>query len=528
MSTRNITERLARASAGRPRLVIGAWALGVLAAAAVIAGLLGSALTTDDDFTGHPESQRAEQLLERAFPPVQARDGFRVDEAVIVSSARLHASDAGFQRRLATLAADLRSSGGARVDTGPVSDDGRSALLLVQLRGDVEPVVRRVVAADGQAGFRTLIAGEESIDADMSRAADEDLARGEVFGLALALLVLIVVFGSAVAAIVPIAVAIASIVVSLGVVALIGQAHVLNFVVVNVLVMMGLAVGIDYSLFVVSRFREERAAGREIADAVAVAGPTASRAVLFSGVTVVLALIGMFLVPQTIFRSIAAGAITVVVVSVLAALTLLPAVLAAFGDRVERLRVPLLGRRRGAGVWSRVVAVALRRPGLSLLAGVAVLVALATPYAGVETGSAGVGTLPESFQTRAAYDAIVEAFGPQGTSSALVAVRGERTPQVRAAIGRLRSAVTRDRAYGDTSVAVAPGGGVTRIRVALDGDAVGHKAVSAARALRERYVPQAFAGVTQRCSWAGSRPARPTSPTSPATASRSSSRSSSG
>jgi hypothetical protein len=150
MSTRTITERLARASAGRPRLVIGAWALGVLAAAAVIAALLGSALTTNDDFTGHPESQRAEQLLQRAFPPVQARDGFRVDEAVIVSSARLRASDAGFQRRLETLAADLRSTGGARVDTGPVSDDGRSALLLVQLRGDVEPVVRRVVAADGQ------------------------------------------------------------------------------------------------------------------------------------------------------------------------------------------------------------------------------------------------------------------------------------------------------------------------------------------------------------------------------------------
>ena len=242
-------------------------------------------------------------------------------------------------------------------------------------------------AANGHDGFRTLIVGEESIDADFSRAAEEDLVRGEMFGLALALLVLVVVFGGVAAAVVPIGVAIASIVVALAVVAGIGQAFVLNFIVVNVLVMMGLAVGIDYSLFVVSRFREERRAGLAVGDAVAVAGATANRAVLFSGATVVLALVGMFLVPHTIFRSIAVGAIAVVLVSVLAALTLLPAALAVLGDRIERLRVPLLGRRAGAGLWSRVAAVALRRPGRSLAAGVAVLVALALPYAGIETGS---------------------------------------------------------------------------------------------------------------------------------------------
>ena len=143
--------------------------------------------------------------------------------------------------------------------------------------------------------------------------------------------------------------------------------------------MMGLAVGIDYSLFVVSRYREERAAGREPDDAIAVAGATASRAVLFSGATVVLALVGMFLVPQTIFRSIAVGAIAVVLVAVLAALTLLPAALAVLGDRIERLRVP--GGRGGDGIWSRVAGVALRRPAVSLAAGVAILVALALPYA---------------------------------------------------------------------------------------------------------------------------------------------------
>jgi uncharacterized membrane protein YdfJ with MMPL/SSD domain len=513
MRTPNFTERLARAGARRRRLVLGGWGLAVLVAAGLIAGLLGSALTTDDDFTGTPESQLARQVLHDAFPPVQSIAGASdVDEAVLVSSPRLRADDPRFRARLHTLTAALRGAGAARVTPGPVSRDGRSALLLVTLRGDVEPLVARVVAADRVDGFRTLIAGEASIEADFSNATGEDLARGEMFGLALALLVLIVVFGSVVAAFVPIVVAVASIVVALASIALIGQAFVLNFVVVNVLVMMGLAVGIDYSLFVMSRYREERAAGRAVEDAVAVAGATASRAVLFSGATVVLALVGMFLVPQTIFRSIAAGAIVVVVVSVLAALTLLPAALAAFGDRVERGHVPWLRRRSGAaadrpGVWSRVVGGVLRRPGVSLVAGVAVLLALATPYLGVKTGSAGVGTLPASFQTRAAYDALEHAFGPQGTASAEVVVSGERTPQVRAAITRLRDAVARDDAYGETNVRVAPGGDVTRVSVAVDGDPVGQAAVSAARDLRERLVPNAFDGVRAEVL-VGGEPAR--------------------
>jgi putative drug exporter of the RND superfamily len=506
MSTRTLTERLARASARRRWLVIGAWALAVLASAAAIGGLLGSSLTTEDDFTGSPESVRAERVLDRAFPSDRDR-GFEVDEAVLVTSRGMTAEDPRFERRLRTLSADLRSAGAGEVRPGPVSRDRHSAMLLVELRGDVEPVVDRVAAANGRDGFRTLIAGEDSIDEDFSQAADEDLARGELFGLGLALVVLVVVFGGVVAAIVPIAVAVAGIVVALAVAALIGQAFVLNFIVVNVLVMMGLAVGIDYSLFVVSRFREERRAGRSVSDAVAVAGATASRAVLFSGATVVLALVGMFLVPQTIFRSIAAGAIAVVLVSVLAALTLLPAALAVLGDRLERLRVPLLGRREGGGVWSRIAAVSLRRPAISLVAGVAVLVALATPYLGIHTGNAGVATLPESFQTRAAYDAAEKAFGPQGIATAEVAVQGERTPAVRAAVERLRDSVARDPDYGRTSVEVARGGDVTRVVVAVDGDVVGKRAMRAIRDLRDRHVPRAFAGTGATALVAG-EPAR--------------------
>jgi RND superfamily putative drug exporter len=469
-------------------MVVGAWALAVLASAAAIAGLLGSALTTEDDFTGKPEAQRAEQVLERAFPPVRADRGFRVDESVIVTSPATEADEPAFEQRMESLAAELRSAGANEVRAGPVSEDRHSRLLLVELGRDVEPVVDTVTAANGDDGFRTLIVGAESIDEDLSTAVGEDLARGEMFGLALALIVLIAVFRGLTAALVPIATAIASIVVALALVAGIGQAFALNFIVVNVLVMMGLAVGIDYSLFVVSRFREERRGGRAIEDAVGTAGATANRAVLFSGATVVLALIGMFLVPHTIFRSIAVGAIGVVMVSVLAALTLLPASLAVLGDRITRGKA-----RETKGVWSRVANAALKRPAASLAASVAVLAALAVPYATIDTGTAGVGTLPESFQTRAAYDAIEAAFGPQGTARAEVVVQGERTPELQSAVAGLRKAVEADAQYGRTTVETAAD--VTRITVPVDADSSGPAAIAAVEDLRDRYVPQAMGSV---------------------------------
>jgi putative drug exporter of the RND superfamily len=178
---------------------------------------------------------------------------------------------------------------------------------------------------------------------------------------------------------------------------------------------------------------------------------------------------------------------------VLAALTLLPAALAVLGDRIERLRIPLLGRRTDGGLWSRVAALSLKRPGTSLAAGVAVLVALALPYAGIETGAAGVGTLPESFQTRAAHEAIDESFGPQGTASAEVVVSGERTPELRAAVTGLRDSLASDADYGATSVDVAAN--VTRVTVPVNGDATSEEAMSAVRDLRDRYVPDALAGV---------------------------------
>ena len=221
---------------------------------------------------------------------------------------------------------------------------------------DIEDVVEAVQRADGRDGFDTAITGEFTLDDDFSTLAGEDLKNGELgFGLPAALIVLLIVFGSLVAGLVPLLMAIVSITIALALLALIGQAFPLSVFATNMLTGMGLALGIDYSLFGLSRYREERLHGRE-PDAIAVVGATASRAVLFSGIAFTLAMVGLLLVPSTIMRSLAAGAIAAALVSVAAALTLLPALLSLLGDRVNALRIPFFGRaaeREESPFWSR-------------------------------------------------------------------------------------------------------------------------------------------------------------------------------
>ena len=253
-----------------------------------------------------------------------------------------------------------------------VAPSRRALVVPIGLRGEgeegIDEVIEVVDAAETD-GFETAVTGEFTADRDFTTLSEEDLQKGELqFGLPAALIVLLLVFGAVVAGLVPVLVALVAIIVSLGLTALLGQAFDLSVFVVNMISGMGLALGIDYSLFVVSRYREERRLGSEKLLAIATVGSTASRAVLFSGSAFVLAMVGMVLVPDTILRSLAAGAILVGIVTVLAALTLLPAVLALIGDRVNALRVPWLGRRveQSAGVegrvWSRIVRSVTRTP----------------------------------------------------------------------------------------------------------------------------------------------------------------------
>ena len=254
--------------------------------------------------------------------------------------------------------------------------------------------------------------------------AESDLAKGESIGIPVALIILLIVFGALVSALLPLMLAGVAIIVALALTALVGQVFELSFFVSNMITMMGLAVGIDYVLFIVSRYREERAAGRDKLAAIERSGSTASRAVLFSGITVVVALVGMLIVPTTIFISLAAGAILVVLAAVAAALTLLPAVLSLLGDRIDRGQVGRLLPKRfrrtstGPGFWPRAVGAVMRRPVTWLVATTALLLLASVPYWSINTGAAGIETLPSSLQSRQAFDVLERDFSVGGIAPA--------------------------------------------------------------------------------------------------------------
>jgi uncharacterized membrane protein YdfJ with MMPL/SSD domain len=502
MRNRLSTGALARRSARRPWLTIGAWLGALVAAGFLIVSFLGDALTTEADVTTTPESRAAELLIEERL----SNGAGEPDEVLVVRSGEHSVDDPAFRAHVDALLAQAARLGAAPTasyyadgDESLVSSDRDTIAVPLALSDDsdstVEGLVEAVAGANGDGGFETAVTGPLTADLDFNSAAEEDLQRGEMIGIGIALVVLLVVFGALVASLVPILLALVSIVVGLGLTALVGAGFELSFFVVNMLVMMGLAVGIDYALFVVSRFREERAKGLDKLEAITAAGSTASRAVFFSGVTVVLALVGMFLIPSTIFRSLAVGAILVVLVSVTAALTLLPAVLGLLGDRIDALRLPFARRRSEGGFWTRIARAVMRRPVVSLVASVALLVAAAAPFAGINTGFAGVSTLPDSFESKRGFQLLDEEFG-YGTAPAEIVIDGDiASPQVQAGIERLETRLAADEAFGRPELAVNDAGDLAVMTVLLAGDDASSEAIEGVATLRDDYIPQAFAGV---------------------------------
>ena len=324
------------------------------------------------------------------------------------------------------------------------------------------------------------------------------MKEGELFfGLPAAMIVLLLVFGAVVASLVPVLLAIVAIVFALALVAIVGQVWMVSFFVVNMLTGMGLALGVDYALFIVSRFREERGRGVEKIEAIAATGRTASRAVLFSGTAFVIALTGMLLVPDTILRSLAAGAVLVGITAVLAAMTLLPAVLSLLGDRVDALRLPFVGRRSSneGSFWGGVVSRVQRRPVVSLVASTALLVALALPALDLRTGSAGVRTIPDGYTSKDGFNALERELGVGTVDSAQIVIEGDvAAPAVRQGIEQLRVELASDPAFRSPEVTVAPDGELAVVEALVAGDSRDEAAVQAVERLREEVVPEALSG----------------------------------
>jgi uncharacterized membrane protein YdfJ with MMPL/SSD domain len=500
-----MTERLARASSRRPWLTIGAWIVGVILAMGIVATMLGDVLTSDAEVTSQTDSKRADQLLFERFRPTQADFDRNISEVVVVRATQGAVEDARVQQ----LAADLRAAGASLVitpgdDKSLVSKDGDAQALLVALgpdaENDVPGVVDAVQRVDADPRYEAAITGDFVSDADLETLSQDDLRNGELFfGAPAALVILLLVFGAVVAGLIPLVLAILSIVLALALTALVGQVFELSIFVQNMIFGMGLALGIDYSLFILSRYREERSEGCEKLDAIATAGATASRAVLFSGIAFVLAMFGLELVPNTIMRSLATGAILVGIVSVLAALTLLPAVISLLGDRINAGRIPYFGRAAGAGAesrfWGRIVRAVMHRPVLSLAVAIALMLAAAIPILSYETGEAGISTLPDRFESKQGFILLSEEFPGQTVDPVRIVIDGDvESPQVETGIQRLDAALAARPIFAKPTEETSPGGDLTVVTVPVVGDPLSEEAVAAVRDLRSDVIPAAFSG----------------------------------
>ena len=553
-----MTESLARISSRRPWVTIGIWLAAVLVALGVVGQLLPTATTTELRIIprfGEVGSVTAGELLEgSAIEPPPA-------EVVIVRSQALTVDDAAFRAKVDEVTAALRGLGSEVIQTSTnyyevlaanpldslalVSTDRRSAIVAVQMTGalgealdNIEEVIHVVEEADGRDGFDVLVVGDVSSRFEQAELSAMDLEQGERFGLPVALLILLVLFGAVVAALIPVGLAIVSILITLAIVAVIGNIFgELVFFVLLWITMIGLAVGIDYSLIVVSRFREELARGLSARDAVIKAGTTASRTVLFSGMTVVIALLGVFIVPHTLFFATGLGAILVVIVSVTATLTFLPAVLTVLGPRVDLLRLPF--RRSAAaassegqreGFWEFITRKTMRYPVISILVVGGLMVWASVNYFGINTGFNSVETFPEDSHTREAFTSLEEDF-PLGYGSAnparvvivgdisdpavAGAVQGFKRsvvsdPVVTGALQKIRQAVESDPALiaallqsnpeilNNPDAAALPTrthGNLTMIEIPVPGAPSGAEAFDLIERLRDEYIPAAFSGV---------------------------------
>jgi RND superfamily putative drug exporter len=461
--------RAGRWSARHRRTAILGW-LAFVITAVVLGGAVGKNTLTSTE-AGVGESGHAARAAAAAFPQ-------RAEENVLVHSATATAGSPAFDGVTADVMRRLRAIPGlGDIRRGPIARDRHSAVVRFTIPGDETQTKARVqaplravaAAAAAHPAFRIEQAGAASLQHGIEKSFEENLGKAETTSVPLTLAILIFAFGALVAAGLPLLLAITGVGATLGLVGPLSQLIPVDQTIGNVILLIGLAVGVDYSLFYLKRVREERAAGRSNAAAIEAAAATSGRAVLVSGLTVVVAMAGMYLAGSPTFVSLATGTILVVAVSVLGSLSVLPAVLAALGDRVEKGRIPFAARlKRERSVWNAIVGAVLRRPAVSAVASVAVLLALAFPALGMKLSLPGSDSLSRAIPVVRATDHLRAAF-PSENAPAYVVVqaRDVTAPAIAGAGQRFRAEVARHPQLfpGRVTVQVSPDRSLARFAI---------------------------------------------------------------
>ena len=450
------------------RIVLAAWAAAFVAGLAASISLPG--VLKGGGFTrGSSPSQQAQRVMQERLGvgPTHLTVVFTSDEL----DARGREFRAAQDRALARLTPralpglieieTAASSGSSAL----ISKDGRSSLAVLSFNARLEPVqdqITRIRDLVRSPVLRTYVSGEPAVFRDIEEVSARDLRTAESYTVPIAILVLLLIFGTLVAAALPVIGGGAAVTVTLGSFWVLAQFWDLSIFAMNAATLLGLAVGIDYSLFMVGRFREELAAGRPVADAVEETVRHAGRSIFFSGLAVLVGLLGLVVIPYMSMRSIGLGGSLVVFFSVLAALTLLPALLGVLGPRVNALRIFWRPDREGR-FWRRWSTSVMRRPWPVLIGTIALVLLLAWPMLRLSVDIPGATTLPTSTESRQGYDILAREFDPTTLSPIEVVLtwEGDPDPLSPANLARLsdfgRELAAREGVAGVTSIVSLPG-----------------------------------------------------------------------
>ncbi|MGW7070036.1 MMPL family transporter [Streptomyces sp. NPDC054855] len=496
----NLAARLGVWSAHHRKTAILGWLLFVVLATTI--GGASGMVTASDDEMGVGDSGRAAAILDDAGVEEPA------GELVMVSSKTAD----GWRGAASDLSEALTATGEIRGMQEPLpSEDGKDALLRFEMKGAsdeaadrVQPVLDAVQQAkdDGeQKGVSVYQFGDASSEKHLGDLLADDLTRAEFTAVPLALGILLVAFGAVVAALLPVGLALTACVAAFGLLSLASHQLHLFETTYSVMFLMGLAVGVDYCLFYLRRERDERAAGRDAETALRIAAATSGRAVLVSGLTVMVAMAGMFLSGLLLFKGFAVATILVVCVAMLGSVTVLPALLSALGDRINAGRIPFLNRgsKKGAhgsgGIAGKLLRPVLAKPKFFAIGSAVLLLALAAPALGMKTEQLG---LEKQFGSDAplsvSFREITQEF-PGGPAPARIVVKADQagdigSKEVRDAL----AAVVRDAGKG-AELTVHKSAGVAEIDVPLPGDGSDAKSKEALGELRDDVVPAAFDGL---------------------------------
>jgi RND superfamily putative drug exporter len=505
----NIAARMGRWSANHWKTAVFGW-LAFVVASVVLGGAIGTKYLEEDDLAVG-EAATANKIIEAGFPQSPDEQG----EIVLLQSKTLTADDPAFEAAIKDVTKTLDAYPNVRKLDSPleqgredlISDDRHAAMIQFSPKGDYDQAIAYidtiVAGVDKTAERHPALDIEELGSASTGKAVDEAfsnmLKTAGMIALPLTLIILLFVFGSAVAALVPLLLAITAVMATTSLIAFPSQIVPVDEQIGEVILLIGLAVGIDYSLFYLRREREERAAGRSEHAALEAAAATSGRAVLVSGITVLIAMAGMFLSGDKSFMSFSIGTMMVVAVAMIGSLTVLPALLGRLGDKVEKGRIPFVHRLRSKNgesrVWGAILDRVLRRPVVSAVAAGAVLIALTVPALSLNTTTTGLDdiSIPEIEPMKRLDDAF-----PGGNDPATVAIKANdvRAPQVQDAIVALKKeALATGQLKGPIEVEASRDNTVATVDITLVGSGTDAESQAALATLREDVLPSTLGEV---------------------------------